>query len=158
VFQNHGDVAAGDMVSGHGGMGWGWLWAWGSWRSSPTSMTSVILCQPDAKLLSSSYREQTKLQRNSSTILLWVFLLRGPKRCYRSDHPLLNTTQTSEETQGAATGKRHRMVWAHLCACKKRQLQKFPTQKAADEAPSAHMQSPCSSSSSAPRVNRMLRC
>jgi len=116
------------------------------------------ICQPDAKLLSSSYREQTKLQRNSSTILLWVFLLRGPKRCYRSDHPLLNTTQTSEETQGAATGKRHRMVWAHLCACKKRQLQKFPTQKAADEAPSAHMQSPCSSSSSAPRVNRMLRC
>jgi len=24
VFKNHGDVALGDMVSGHGGMGWGW--------------------------------------------------------------------------------------------------------------------------------------
>ena len=23
VFQNHGDVAVGDMDSGHGGMGWG---------------------------------------------------------------------------------------------------------------------------------------
>ena len=26
VFQNYGDVALRDMVSGHGGMGWGWMW------------------------------------------------------------------------------------------------------------------------------------
>ena len=26
VFQNCGDVALRDMVSGHGGMGWGWMW------------------------------------------------------------------------------------------------------------------------------------
>ena len=24
VFQNHGDVALGDMVSGHDGVGWDW--------------------------------------------------------------------------------------------------------------------------------------
>lgn len=26
MFENHGDVALRDMVSGHGGMGWGWAW------------------------------------------------------------------------------------------------------------------------------------
>ena len=26
VFQNCGDVALSDVVSGHGGMGWGWTW------------------------------------------------------------------------------------------------------------------------------------
>ena len=26
VFQGCGDVALGDVVSGHGGMGWGWIW------------------------------------------------------------------------------------------------------------------------------------
>jgi len=26
VFQNHGDVALRDVVSGHGEMGWGWTW------------------------------------------------------------------------------------------------------------------------------------
>lgn len=31
-FENHGDVALGDVLSGHGGMGWG------SWRSFPTRM------------------------------------------------------------------------------------------------------------------------
>lgn len=31
-FENHGDVALGDVISGHGGMGWG------SWRSFPTRM------------------------------------------------------------------------------------------------------------------------
>jgi len=36
VFQSHGDVALGGMVSGHGGEGWGWTW--GSWNSFPTLM------------------------------------------------------------------------------------------------------------------------
>ena len=26
MFKNHGDVAHGDVVSGHGGVGWGWAW------------------------------------------------------------------------------------------------------------------------------------
>ena len=34
MFQNRGDVARGDVVCDHGGVGW----AWGMWRSSPTFM------------------------------------------------------------------------------------------------------------------------
>jgi len=34
VFQNRGDVALRDVVSGHGGVCWGSTW--GSWRSFPT--------------------------------------------------------------------------------------------------------------------------
>ena len=26
VFNDHGDVALKDVVSGHGGVGWGWTW------------------------------------------------------------------------------------------------------------------------------------
>ena len=36
VFKSFGDVALGDVVSGHGGVGWGW--AWESWRSLPALM------------------------------------------------------------------------------------------------------------------------
>jgi len=36
VFEDCGDVALGDVVSGHSGMGWGWVC--GSWLFSPTSL------------------------------------------------------------------------------------------------------------------------
>ena len=36
VFQNCGDVALKDVVSGHGGVGWGWTW--GSQIPFPTLM------------------------------------------------------------------------------------------------------------------------
>jgi len=34
VFQNHGDVALRDVISGHGRVVWGWIW--GAWRAFPT--------------------------------------------------------------------------------------------------------------------------
>ena len=44
VLKNHGDVALGDVVSGHGGVGWGW--AWGILVVFSNLCDSLILLHP----------------------------------------------------------------------------------------------------------------
>ena len=59
VFENHGDVALRNVVSGHGGMGWGW--AWGSERSFLSDST-ILRCRHLETLIISPSAESPLLQ------------------------------------------------------------------------------------------------
>ena len=59
VFQNHGDVALRDVVSGHGGVHWGWTW--GSQSIFPTVIIEFPRLEKTSKIIQSNHPPITNI-------------------------------------------------------------------------------------------------